>query len=143
MGPQQRGQEAELALKKPCQSNLRQGSQYPLQAYPFTHMYGQHTTLSTSQWGSHPESLGSLDGNFSLRPGLPSLRHSLPSGGWPTLSKEVRQPKATGPCSLNSGLAGISKMSELVTGEPRQREHDYTRTGGPEQAVSGPRDPYS
>lgn len=137
------GQEAGLALKKPCQSNLRQGSQCPLQAYPFAHTYGRHTTLSTSQWGSHPESLGSLDGNFSLRPGLPSLRRSLPCGGWPTLSKETRRPKATGPCSLRSGLAEVSKLAELVTAESRQWEHDYTRTGGPEQAVRGPRDPYS
>lgn len=51
--------------------------------------------------------------------GLPSLRHSLPSGGWPTLSKEVRQPKATGPCSLSSGLAGVLKLEELVTAESR------------------------
>lgn len=100
--------------------NLRQGSPCTLQAYPFTLMYGQHTTLSTSQWGSHPESLGSLDGSFSLRPGLPSLRHSLPSGGWPTLFKEGRQPKALGPWILSSGLAGLSKLAELVTAESRQ-----------------------
>ena len=72
--------------------NLRQGSQCPLKAYPLhTRIYGQHRTLSMSQWGSNPETLGSLDRSFSLRPGLPSLRHSLLSGGWPTLSKEGRE----------------------------------------------------